>query len=235
MYLETESGQPLLTQSGENLLIQGPSIPTSLPLQNILPSYLYQQYSDDPDLQAFVASFNAIAQSYLDWFNDTPLAVYTSPNVNGPLLDWIGQGIYGISRPVFSSETTSFVAGLNAPLFALNAPVIPLNGSQFSQSGTATVATDDFYKRTITWCTYIGNGRYFNLQVLRMKIARFLFGVNGTDVTVSQSQVVSIVLSAAESIAITIPPSTAATFFKQALAQGTLPLPFQLTATVTIT
>jgi hypothetical protein len=46
---------------------------------------------------------------------------------------------------------------------------------------------------------YAGNGgnggavgRYFNIEVLRLKVARFLYGVNGTDVTLSQAQNVSI-------------------------------------------
>ncbi len=38
------------------------------PLQQVVPSYIYDQYSDDDDLLAFAESFNAIAQGYLDWF-----------------------------------------------------------------------------------------------------------------------------------------------------------------------
>jgi hypothetical protein len=61
----------------------------TLPLQQVIPSYLFLEYSDDQDLQAFVASFNSLAQGYLDWFRNTPLGLYTSPNITGPLLDWI--------------------------------------------------------------------------------------------------------------------------------------------------
>ena len=162
-------------------------IPT-LPLQTVIPSYLYQEYADDVNLQAFVAAYNEITQGYLNWFNDTPLAVYTNPNVSGPLLDWVLNGIYGIPRPVFSSLSTKYVAGLNSA--ALNA--VATNGNQYFQSGTATTATDDYYKRVATWTLYAGNGRYFNATLLRLKVARFLYGVNGTDVTLSQSQSVHV-------------------------------------------
>jgi len=165
------------------------------PLQTIIPSYPYQEYADDENVVAFFTALNTIAQTYLDWFNGTSLAVYTSPSISGPLLDWVGNGIYGIARPVFSSEMTIYIAGLNA--MALN--VAALNGNEFFQSGTATIATDDYYKRVLTWWLYAGNGgnregvgRYFNNEVLRLKVARFLYGVNGTDVTLTQAQTVQI-------------------------------------------
>lgn len=165
------------------------------PLQAILPAYPYQQYVDDPNIVAFFTALNELAGPYLDWFNNTPLAVYTSPNVSGPLLDWIGQGIYGIARPVFSSQTTKFVAGVNAT--PIN--TVGVDDSTLYRSGTAVLANDDYYKRVLTWWLYAGNGgngggvgRYFNVEVLRLKVARFLYGVNGTDVTLSQAQTVSI-------------------------------------------
>jgi hypothetical protein len=184
-WLTTETGQALLTESGEQILLEG--VPY-LPLQTTILAFLYEQYSDDSDLNAFVASFNALAQSYLDWFNQTPLAIYTNPNIAGPLLDWIAQGIYGISRPVFSSQTTRYIAGLNSG--PLNAG--PLNGSTFLESGTATIATDDYYKRVLTWWLYAGTSRRFNATLLRLRVARFLFGVNGTDVTLDQAQTVHV-------------------------------------------
>ena len=160
-WLVTESGQDLLTESGQRILLETAPKP---PLQTIIPSYLYEEYSDDSDLNAFVAAFNTLAQSYLDWFNTTPLAVYTNPNIAGPLLDWIAVGIYGIARPVFSSQTTQFIAGLGSA--ALNTG--PVNGSTFLQSGTATIATDDYYKRVLTWWLYAGTSRRFNVTLLRL-------------------------------------------------------------------
>ena len=185
--LGTDGGDFIVTTTGHPILIAATSeTPDYEPLQTIIPSYLYQQYADDEDLAAFVEAYNELAQSYLDWFNQTPLAVYTNANINGPLLDWIAQGIYGISRPVFSQLRASFRAGINA--FPLNGFV--LNGSQFFQSGSATVASDDYYKRVLTWWLYAGNGgnawggaapRYLNVEVLRLRVARFLYCSNGND------------------------------------------------------
>jgi hypothetical protein len=203
------------------------------PLQNVIPSYLYQEYSDDANLQAFVAVFNSISQGYLNWFNNTPLAVYTNPNVSGPLLDWTLNGIYGIERPVFSTLSSHFFSTALAT-FPMN--TITLNGSRLTRSGTAIQANDDYYKRTATWLLYIGDGRICNAMVLRKRIARFLFGPNGTDITLSQAQNVSIAVETSPSLSflITIPPSTAASYFQQAFEAGTLPFPFQLSATVVI-
>ncbi len=201
------------------------------PLQTIIPSYLYEQYSDDATLQAFVAGFNATAQGYLDWFNTTPLAVYASPAITGALLDWVGEGLYGVARPVFSTVSNQLVGG------AVNSQPIntlAIDGSVSATSGGSVVANDDFYKRTLTWLTYVGDGRIFNLTILRKKIARFLFGVNGADVTLTQGEVVRIVVSGAHTLAISVPTSTAATYFQEAFAAGSLPIPFQLTATVTL-
>ena len=158
------------------------------PLQSIIPSYAYQQYADDENIVAFVEAFNGLAQGYLGWFNSTPIALYTSPQVVGPLLDWVGQGLYGVARPVFSSGSTAYIAGLNS--LPLN--TIAVNGHRYLQIGTATLATDDYYKRVLTWATYVGDGRFFNCTMLRERIARFLFGVNGTDISLDQAQQVSI-------------------------------------------
>jgi hypothetical protein len=159
-----------------------------LPLAEIVPSYAYQQYADDPNIVAFFTAFNELAQSYLDWFNYTPLAVYTNPTISAELLGWVATGIYGIERPVFSSETTKYVAGLNT----LPRNTISTNGERFFRSGTATIADDDYYRRTLTWWLYVGNGRMFCTTLLRLKVARFLFGVNGTDITLDQVQSIHI-------------------------------------------
>lgn len=147
------------------------------PLQQCIPSYLYWNFSDDQDLQAFVASFNSLAQGYLDWFKNTPLGVYTSPNINGPLLDWVGNGLYGIARPVLSTQTSSTVAGYNTAPY----DTVPYNSLAFSSSGTASLASDDIYKRLLTWNLYRGDGQVFTIGWLKNRVSRFLNGPNGTD------------------------------------------------------
>jgi hypothetical protein len=54
-------------------------------IPKIIPSYLYQQYADDANLQALVTAYNTLAQQYLDWFNTVPLPVYTSEQLTGEM------------------------------------------------------------------------------------------------------------------------------------------------------
>ncbi len=161
---------------------------SGLPLQDIIPSYLYHQYSDDSDLQAFVASFNALAQGYLDWFNQTPLAVYTSPAISGPLLDWVGNWLYGTSRPVIASSSVQSFGGWNTSAYDTQ----PFNQATQTRYGTALVASDDIYKRVLTWNLYRGDGMQMSLPWVRRRVARFLFGANGSDIDVGLLPQVSI-------------------------------------------
>lgn len=149
----------------------------TLPLQKVIASYLYFEYSDDDDLQAFVASQNALAQGYLDWFNTTPLGLYTSPNITGSLLDWIGQGIYDIRRPVLSTANSIFLAGYNTAAYN----TVPYDGNQLISSGTSVIANDDIYKRVLTWNLYRGDGQVFTIGWLKNRISRFINGANGAD------------------------------------------------------
>lgn len=149
----------------------------TLPLQSVVPSYLFYQYSDDQDLQAFVSTFNSLAQGYTDWFNQNPLGLYTPPNINGPLLDWIGQGIYGIPRPVLSNQSSSVTAGYNSAPYN----TVPYNGAVFASSGSSALASDDIYKRLMTWNLYRGDGQMFTIGWLKNRVNRFLNGPNGTD------------------------------------------------------
>lgn len=194
---------------------------STLPLQQCIPSYLYLEYSDDQDLQAFVASFNSLSQGYLDWFNNTPLGLYTSPNITGPLLDWIGQGVYGISRPVLSSNASVKIAGYNE--LAYN--TAPYNGLIFSQSGTSALASDDIYKRVMTWDLYRGDGQVFTLGWLKNRIGRFLNGANGSDYPVLNNPP-SISVSGSV-FTITIFQDYASVALQQLFANDGLSLPFQ--------
>lgn len=147
------------------------------PLQTPLPAYPYAQYADDDTIAAFFDAYNDLAQSYLDWFNETPLGVYTSPSISGELLDWVAEGVYGIVRPVIATQTTTSFGSFNS---------FPFNTLAFNEffkqtSGTSVIATDDLYKRALTWHMFLGDGRQMSLQWLRRRIARFLYGSNGSD------------------------------------------------------
>lgn len=153
---------------------------TDTPLDDIIPSYIYKQYQDDDSVMAFSGGINELSQGYLDWFNQTPLSVYTSPSVSGPLLDWIGNNLYGIFRPTISTSS----ARLYGPLNSLKINALAINGFFARKSGTSLVASDDIYRRVMTWFLFRGDGVQMSVEWVRRRIARFLFGVNGTDIDV---------------------------------------------------
>lgn len=193
----------------------------TLPLQDVVPCYVYSQFSDDADIQAFFAGLNTTAQGYLDWFNSIALGLYTSPNINGPLLDWIGNGVYGIPRPVLSSESSSMIAGYNSAAYN----TVPYNGSTFISSGSASLASDDIYKRTMTWDLYRGDGQVFTMGWLKNRINRFLNGANGSDYTVLDNPPNITVSGSTFSITIFQNPISQA--LEQLFANNELSVPFQ--------
>ena len=222
------------------------------PLPNVIPAYVYDQYSDDENVQGFFEVLNAMAQGYMEWFNQTPLPLYTNPNINGPLLDWVGNSLYNIPRPVIS-DVQQVVKGALAtvPLTAL-----PIAGFQISESGTSAIATDDVYKRVLTWFMYRGDGMQMTVEWLRRRIARFIYGINGTDLTdiglistVSLSQVNSqsggvmgngvmglMVMGLAfnkvlHKVVANLPSYPMSSVLQELVNTGVIPLPFQVTVT----
>lgn len=226
------------------------------PLATVVPAYVYGQYSDDPDIQAFFSGLNQTAQGYVDWFNNTPLAVYTSPNISGPLLDWIGQGIYGIARPTISAFTSKISGAWGTEAYAAGA----YGQRKIKSTGSVTVVNDDIYKRVLTWYLYLGDGRQMSIMWLRRRVARFMFGTNGTDIPADDFQQISIsrppsgfgapygtlvygaqpyATRAAKknltrhSIQIGVPNGQVGQIFQALLNQGDLVVPFQVKFNVT--
>ena len=170
-------------------------------VQEIIPSYLYVQYADDDDLQAFVRSYNQMAQTYLSWFVDIGLPVYTDEAISGSLLDWVGSGLYGIPRPALSSGKSSDLGPLNTYGFAQR-PTL----AQVERVGpnNIVVTSDDIYKRILTWHLYRGDGRVFNLRWLKRRIERFLDGVDGSDPPVNQTYRISVTFGVGNQVDISL-------------------------------
>jgi hypothetical protein len=170
-------GQP---GSGVGVGGVGKPFPTYSPsgLTKVIPSYLYQEYSDDDDLQEFVEAQNTIQQDYVDTFNAINLPIYTGPIVAGALLDWVGRGLYGMPRP-------SIGAGLPVQRGPLNtwAPAqLPAINELIQVSvGNVVVTNDDLYRRIITWHFFKGSTKYFSARWLKRRIWRFLYGQDGTN------------------------------------------------------
>ena len=163
-----------------------PASPTTL--TQTLPSYLYVQFADDENLQAFIASFNSIANSYASWFANVPLADYTNLNITDGLLDWTAAGIYGILRPTLSSGKFTSKGPYNT--FALN--TWPFKKLKVTGPQNIAATTDDIFKRIITWNFYKGDGDTFNVRWLKRRIMRFLNGVNGTAPNIDNTYPVSV-------------------------------------------
>jgi hypothetical protein len=148
-----------------------PSGPTTL--LDTIASYLYQQYSDDDNLQAFVAAYNILAQQYVDWFVNASLPIY--PLQSNQMLDWIAGGLYGIARPTIPYGIVKTVGPLNT--YAMN--TLPLNVEHKVFPNTFYLTTDDIFRRIITWHFFKGDGKVFNIRWLKRRIMRFLTGMDG--------------------------------------------------------
>lgn len=238
-----------------------PEVPTSL--LKTIPSYLYVQYNDDDDLQAFVRAQNTLTQNYVDWFNSINLPIYTGAPISGMLLDWVARGLYGQIRPALASGRNKNLGPLNT--FMLN--VIPLNSIRSVGPKDVAATTDDIFKRIITWNFLKGDGKVVDIRWLKRRIMRFLNGVNGTNVNPNNTYQVSVTFGVNNQVNIrlikgyrtvtggallngfalnTVPlnklltqyqnilPLQNAKVLKDAIDSGALQLPFQYTYVVSI-
>ena len=232
-------------------------------MTQVIPSYLYQEYQDDGDLQAWVAAYNEYAQNYVDTFNGLNLPIYTASNIIGPLLDWVAGGVYGLDRPALGSGTTHILGPLNT--YEMN--TLELDAIERIGPTNVTATSDDTFKRIITWAFYKGDGKLFNVNWLKRRIMRFLTGTDGSAPNIDQTYQVSVTFGANNSAAIKFIDSVASvlsgalmdTFemnttmmneldlkitqltplpyraiFKEAVDAGVLELPFQWDWTVEI-
>ena len=232
-------------------------------IQSVIPSYAYQQYNDDSDVMAFIASFNSLAQKYVNSFNQLNLPIYTGSQLSGSLLDWVANGLYGISRASLPSGTNASIGALNT--FALNK--IPVNKYIPATIQNYYVTTDDIFKRVITWHFFKGDGKVFNIRWLKRRIVRFLNGSSGTDCDTSNTDNISVTFGVGGQVNIGLVRTTAslgvgailnsatlnsfaankskqsitstaqnpmAPIFKSAVDAGVLELPFQFNYVVSI-
>jgi hypothetical protein len=155
-----------------------------------IPSYLYQQYSMDDNLQAFVASYNSMMQDIVDTFNGLNLPIYTKAPISGALLDWVGNGVYGYPRPALSYSNKFVFGPYNT--FIFNRPNWAYNKTYISLPSPTILADDDIYRRCITWHVYKADGKYFGIDWLKKRVMRWLMGTNGAALNIDQTYQVSI-------------------------------------------
>lgn len=167
-------------------------------ITKVIPSYLYKQYDDDEDLQAFVDWFNGEAQEYVGWFAEVDLALWTG--LSGSLLDWVGAGLYGYPRPVLPAGGNTWLGPLNTYAPNVLAP------NQLRRIGASEVylTTDDVYKRCLTWQLWKGDGKTFTVKWLKRRIVRFLTGADGGPGEIDDTSFVSVAFSGDNQVAIRI-------------------------------
>lgn len=198
--------------------------------QTIFGAYLYSEYADDPGLNAWWASRNGLTQGYLNWWNTAPLGVYTSSAISGSLLDWLAVAIYGLARPTLSTSTTKMIAGLNSA--AVNSE--PVNGNNYLSSGSSQIASDDIYKRFLTWWLYRGDGMVMNTQWLKRRVMRFLSGANGGDIVPGTPQPSVSYTSSAITITIVSSQSNILLALQELMNLNSLLMPFYYGVSVVI-
>lgn len=180
-------------------IVWPPDAPTTL--VDLIPSYVYKQYSDDDDVLAFSNAFNGMAQQYVSWFAEILLPVITNPNVNGSLLDWVAQGLYGMRRPVLPSTfLTQDIGALDT--YSFNGLVF--NG--FKRVGPTTFysVNDDIFRRILIWQLWKGDGKIFNIRWLKRRVMRFLTGTDGSAGQTDQTYAVSVTFGADNQVNINI-------------------------------
>jgi hypothetical protein len=159
-------------------------------LTTVIPSYLYQQYTDDDDLWGWIDAQNNMQQNFVDTFNALNLPIYPGPIVSNLLLDWVGRGLYGMARPALGSGIPAIMGPLNTYGCDWLAPKWEQIGGSISANfglnmiayygpENVVIATDDVYRRVLTWHFYKGDGNYFSTRFLKRRIWGFLFGKNG--------------------------------------------------------
>jgi hypothetical protein len=229
------------------------SLPTApVTVTQTIPSYLYFEYQDDQNLPALITSYNQLTQEYVTWFADVSLPVYTG--LSGALLDWIGQGIYGLPRPNLSSVTILGMIGQigSAKHHGAVGPNGPIPNdansiatTQIYESSNNYTTPDDIYQRILTWWFFKGDGKDFSIPWLKRRISRFLRGTNGTNVYQAWEPGISVAFNDATSPLPTCTITLTAadfpsnygpllTYLQVCVSDGVLLLPFQFQYTVTI-
>lgn len=199
------------------------SSPTNLVQQ--LPSYAYQQYSDDPNIVAFFTAYNELSQTNLDTINRLNLPNYLAQST--PLLDWVGASLYGEPRPYLTSGVSKIVGPINTYDFNEFEP----NQLTRTFTGTSYAVSDIIYRSILQWNNFKGDGYQFTIRWLKRRVQRFLTGNIFPDETYN----ISVTFTSAIDVVISIPSSfSVAVILQAAVDSRVVLLPFQYNFSVTI-
>lgn len=230
-------------------------------LTQIIPSYLYVQYQDEPtpdpvsnrDLAVAgvaVAGYAIAGAGLIDTRVSNLQAFINAYNslAQGYLTD-----INALNLPIYTLQSGAMldwvalgIYGVNRPSLSYGSTYTPLgvyntveyNVTAYSEDikgGEVTnyIVTDDYFKRILTWNFYKGDGFQFNVTWLKRRVKRFLLGEDGIDFPIEETYDVSVTSPASNTFEITIADTDAAKIFEAALFQNVLNVPFQYTFMVT--
>jgi len=142
-------------------------------------------------------------------------------------MDWVAFGLYGFNRPVLTFGAASLSEGVyNSNIYDL----LPYDQAIISGGSTIAIATDDIFKRCLTWNLYKGDGFQFNVFWLKNRVIRFLSGFNGVAPRIDNTYNVSVTYESSNSIVITVNSFYAPNIvqiLQAAITSGAVQLPFQ--------
>lgn len=160
-------------------------------LDDIIKSYPYTQYNDDENITAFFSAYNKMAEEIYTWMKDANLPVFSGGYNAGDQLKWIARGIYGVKPPVLVSGLTLNFGPFNTIAFN----TLPFNKREVVNKSEQVVASDDLFKRVMTWNFYKGDGFEFTIPWLKRRIMRFIVGADGLDIENDQHWSISVLFS----------------------------------------
>ena len=215
-------GLPIYTglSTSENIPISGisntnPGVVSTFPIANNFVANQYVQFAGingmtelntstypATPIDEYSFSIGVNTTSYTAWISGG-----TVTPVNTPLLDWVGNGLYGFSRPVVSSgyvNETGFLGTFEFNTTMWDYSLITSGAQAYS------AANDDMYQRCMTWRFFKRDGFYFSIPWLKRRIVRFLIGPHGIDPLVGMGglQLHNLSISVSNSNAVTINYST---------------------------
>lgn len=151
-------------------------------------AYLYTQYMDDDNIQAFITAYNQLSNEIYQWMKNANLPIFTGNYSYGEQLKWIAKGIYSQDPPIIVTSKKVSRGPYNTLLFNQQ----PYNTRLVKTTSNQITVSDDVFKRIMTWNFYKGDGFNFTIPWLKRRIMRFLTGVNGTDVINDQQFNISV-------------------------------------------
>lgn len=191
----------------------------------LLGPYRFYQDRDKDDIKAFYDVYNEIANEYYTEYQSLILGLYTSPAINGTLLDFTALGIYGYLRPKMVMYTLENPEG-DYNSFAYN--TTPYNQVEAYSVSNISYLSDDWFKRVLTWNIYTGDGSQFTMTWLKRRLKRFFEreGENTTPIDSDTSSYSVTVNNGTFTLNITTDDEDLLTFFQLGVEQNILHLPY---------